>query len=131
MSALVIDTSSWISYFAGKSAQAVLVEEALADGRLHLPAIVAAELLSGRMKAAQRAQLEDLLSDLPLIGTDHPHWFRVGQLRSALARKGISVSTPDAHVAQCAIDLGATLVTEDSIFHKVAAHLGLRLYAGS
>ncbi|MEO6325552.1 MAG: PIN domain-containing protein [Thermoanaerobaculia bacterium] len=125
MSALVVDTSSWISYFAGRGSP--LVDDALADGRVHLPAVVAAELLSGKLNARERADLEDLLSDLPLCGTDLPHWFRVGGLRASLLPRGISVSTPDAHVAQCALDLGASLLTEDRVFGLIARHTKLSI----
>ena len=125
MSALVVDTSSWIAWLAGGGSS--LVDEALEEGRLHLPVIVAAELLSGRLDASERAELQDMLSDLPAVGTDPEHWFRVGKLRAELRARGLSVSTPDAHVAQCAIDMGGVLLTEDRVFDKIAAVVSLRL----
>lgn len=127
MSALVIDTSSWIDYFAGASRRGLLIEEALEEGRVYLSPIVAAELLSGRLTQERRHQLEDFLGDLPLIGTELDHWFRVGHLRQRLAGKGLSVSTPDAHVAQCALDLDSELLSEDAIFRRVARESRLRL----
>jgi tRNA(fMet)-specific endonuclease VapC len=129
VSALVVDTSSWISYFAGRGAAAI--DEALAEGRLFLPPIVAAELLSGRLPPKQRGDLEDLLASLPLCRADLRHWFRVGRLRHDLARKSLSVSTPDAHVAQCAIDLRGELLTEDRIFGLMAKHCALRVACGA
>ena len=125
MSALVVDTSSWVSYFAGRGTP--LIDDALAEGRVFLPAVVAAELLSGKLSAPDRSALEDLLSDLPLCGTDHRHWFRVGKLRASLFPRGISVSTPDAHVAQCTLDLKGTLLTEDRIFRLMSKHVALEL----
>ena len=125
MSALVVDTSSWIAWLAGGGSS--LVDEALEEGRLHLPVVVAAELLSGRLSDSERAELQDMLSDLPAVGVDPEHWFRVGKLRAGLRAKGLSVSTPDAHVAQCAIDTGGVLLTEDRVFGKVARVVPLRL----
>lgn len=125
MSALVIDTSSWVSYFAGRGSAAI--DEALAEARVYLPPVVAAELASGKLKAKDRAALEDLLADLPLCAADLAHWLRIGKLRAHLAAKGVSVSTPDAHVAQCALDLEAELLTEDLIFKHIAKHSALRL----
>ncbi len=126
VSALVVDTSSWISYFAGRGESEI--DEALVEARVYLPPLVAAELASGKMSAKQRESLEDLLADLPLASTDLMHWLRVGRLRAHLATKGVSVSTPDAHVAQCAIDLNAMLMTEDKIFAHIAKHEPLRLW---
>lgn len=125
MSALVVDTSSWIAWLAGGGSG--LVDEALDEGRLHLPVIVSAELLSGRLDDAERAELQDMLSDLPAVGTDPEHWFRVGKLRAELRSKGLSVSTPDAHVAQCTIDTGGVLLTEDRVFEKIAKVVPLPL----
>ena len=125
MSALVVDTSSWIAWLAGGGSP--LVDEALDEGRLHLPVVVAAELLSGRLDASERAELVDMLSDLPAVGTDVEHWLHVGRLRAELRAKGLSVSTPDAHVAQCALDTGGVLLTEDRVFEKIAKHVPLKL----
>ncbi len=136
MSVVVVDTSSWISYFAfeGKGAgkgQKVL-DEALQEGRVFLSPVVAAELMSGHLSKAKREQLADFLRDLPLCDAGLEHWLRVGLLRSRLARKGFTVSTPDAHVAQCVLDLGALdldayLLSEDKIFQRLARPCGLRV----
>jgi predicted nucleic acid-binding protein len=125
VSALVVDTSSWISYFAGRGSG--LIDEALTEGRVVLPAVVAAELLSGSLRARERARLEDFLSDLEVCPHDLSHWFRVGKFREELRRTGLSVSTPDAHVAQCALECDGLLLTEDSVFAKIARVKRLRL----
>ena len=125
MSALVVDTSSWIGYFAGRGDEGI--DDALAEGRVFLTPVVAAELLSGTLDRDQRADLEDLLSDLPLCGTHLAHWFRVGRLRASLRAKGVTVSTPAAHVAQCALDCHGELLSEDGVFRLIARHTSLRL----
>ena len=84
-------------------------------------------MLSGKLSARDRKDLEDLLTDLPLAGTDRAHWFRVGRLRAALIARGLSVSTPDAHVAQCALDLSGALLTEDKVFDRLRTHVALEL----
>ena len=129
MSALVVDTSSWVSYFAGRGSD--LVDEALAEGRVLLPPVVAAELLSGTLQPREQARLEDFLAHLELCPSDLSHWLRVGRLRAGLRRAGLSVSTPDAHVAQCTLDCHGSLLTEDLIFGKIASLGRLRLAAGS
>lgn len=125
MSALVVDTSSWVTYFANTGPS--VIDEALAEGRVYLSPIVAAELISGKMSARQRSELEAFLLDLPLCVHNLEHWIRVGKLRALLFSKGLSVSTPDAHVAQCAIDLNAPLLTEDQVFVKISQITHLRL----
>ncbi len=125
MSALVVDTSSWVTYLAGTTPS--VIDDALAEGRVYLPPIVVAELLSGKMTARQRGQLESFLLDLPLCDQSFEHWVRVGSLRATLFSKGLSISTPDAHIAQCAVDLNADLLSEDQIFFKVSQKTSLRV----
>ncbi len=125
MNAVVIDTSTWIELLARGATP--LQADALVRGLVHVPPLVAAEVLSGKLGAARRRELEGSFLELPWCGADEEHWFRVGRLRSSLREKGLTVSTPDAHVAQCALDLGAELWSEDHVFRHVARHTKLRL----
>ncbi len=126
MSALVIDTSSWIDYF-GTGRRADVIEDALEEGRVYLPPIVAAELASGVRGKRELEELESFMLDLPVCHTPLEHWFRVGALRAKLLTMGETMSTPDAHVAQCAVDLAGELLSADRVFTRIAAAVGLRL----
>jgi predicted nucleic acid-binding protein len=103
------------------------LEHAIAAATLVLPPLVIAEVLSGDLTLRQREVLGDLLQDYPLCDTLLEHWMDVGALRRTLRTKGVNVTLPDAHVAQCALDLDATLLTRDDIFLHIARHTPLRL----
>jgi tRNA(fMet)-specific endonuclease VapC len=124
---VIADTSAWIEFLAGRPATAL--EDALAQGAVHLPPIVVAELVSGARRPRDRLAIEELLRDIPLHETPLEHWIRVGELRLRLRAKGLGVSTPDAHVAQCALDRGAVLLSEDGVFARIARLTPLRLCA--
>jgi len=128
VSGLVADTSVWIDFLAGRPVPAL--EEGLAQGAVLLPPIVVAELISGARRERQRAAIIDLVEDLPVHGTPREHWIRVGDLRRRLAERGVSVSTPDAHVAQCAIDQDAILLSRDAVFRDISKATSLRLAQG-
>jgi len=128
VSGVVADTSAWIDFFAGRPAHAL--EDALAQGLVVLPPLVVAELVSGAHRARDRAAIARLVDDLPLHETSLAHWIRVGELRRRLRERGISVSTPDAHVAQCALDRDAVLLSTDAVFTRIARSAGLRLASG-
>jgi predicted nucleic acid-binding protein len=125
VSGVVADTSVWIDFLAGRSASAL--EDALADGIVILPPLVVAELVSGARRPRDRAAIVDLLGELTLHETPLDHWMRVGDLRRGLRGRGLSVSTPDAHVAQCALDRDAILLSRDAVFVRIAAISALRL----
>jgi len=128
VSAVVADTSVWIEFLAGRPTPEL--EAALSRGAVILPPVVVAELVSGARKAADRAAIVELVAYLPVHDTPVDHWVRVGELRRKLLDRGVTVSTPDAHVAQCALDRDAVLLTRDRIFTGVARVAGLRVAPG-
>ena len=73
--------------------------------------------------------MDDLIRDLELVETPRAHWVRVGELRRRLRGRGLSVSTPDAHVAQCALDVRGTLLSTDAVFRRIGRITELRLIA--
>jgi len=128
VSGVVADTSVWIEFFAGRAAPAL--EDALAHGLVVLPPLVVAELVSGARRKADRASIARLVEELPVHETPLDHWVRVGELRRALLDRGLSVSTPDAHVAQCALDRDALLLSRDGVFARIARSVNLKVGSG-
>jgi len=124
---VVVDTSAWIDFFAG--AELPALTDALARGVVVLPPIVIAELVSGARRPADRRAIAGLVLELTVHDTPPAHWVRVGMLRRELKDRGLSVSTPDAHVAQCAMDRSAPLLTKDQIFARMAEIVPLKLIA--
>jgi predicted nucleic acid-binding protein len=128
VSAVVVDTSIWIDFFRGAPLEPL--EDLLQDGRVLLAPVVMAELLSAPLSTSERRKLSDFLAELPLHPTPRAHWEGVGALRGRLGRRGLSVSTPDAHVAVCAIECGGAVWSADAIFMKMASICSLRTFAG-
>jgi predicted nucleic acid-binding protein len=124
-SELIVDASSWIDFFHGLDLPPL--EAALERGTVVLPPVVISELVSGARTPRDLALLTELLIDLPVHATPLEHWIRVGELRKFLRDRGLSVSTPDAHVAQCALDRGAWLLSGDRVFPSIATFAPLQL----
>ena len=125
MSGVVVDTSVWIDFLAGVPVPEL--EDALTRGIVVLAPVVVAELISGARRPRDRVAIADLLQELPLHDTPIDHWIRVGELRRHLGEHGVTVSTPDAHVAQCAIDRDALLLSRDTVFQRIARHSKLKV----
>jgi predicted nucleic acid-binding protein len=125
VSGVVADTSVWIDFLAGRPVP--LLDDALAQAAVVLPPIVVAELVSGARRAPDRRAIQALVQELPIHDTPLEHWIRVGALRRQARDRGLSVSTPDAHVAQCALDRDAVLLTRDAIFARLALVTPLRV----
>lgn len=102
--------------------------DAIANGAIVLPPLVIAELLSGENSVRDREFIGQLLQEFEMHATPLAHWFAVGELRRMLAAQGVNATIPDAHVAQCALDRDATLLSRDHIFVRIAKHTPLRLF---
>jgi predicted nucleic acid-binding protein len=126
---VVVDTSVWIDYFRGKGASEL--DELLREGLVILVPVVAAELLSAPLTRRERREVTELFLALPLQPTPLTHWCAVGELRAQLLKVGVRVSTPDAHVAQCALDAQAALWSRDSIFRTMARSVPLHLFSAA
>jgi predicted nucleic acid-binding protein len=122
---VIVDSSLWIDALGGETVAAI--EDAIADGAIVLPPLVIAELLSGDNSPRDREFIGQLLQEFEMHATPLAHWIAVGDLRRILAAQGVNVTIPDAHVAQCALDRDATLLSRDHIFTRMAAHTSLRL----
>jgi hypothetical protein len=122
---VVVDSSAWIDFFRGRESPAL--ESALAEGRVLVPPIVVAELISGARSRGDARRIRDVVLELEVIETPRDHWVRVGELRRDLRARGLVVSTPDAHVAQCALDVGGILLSGDAVFRRIARFKPLSL----
>lgn len=124
--AVIADSSVLIQRLNGRPIAEI--DDALQAGTLVLPPLVIAELITGASRQHDRHAIAELLQEAPMHWTDLAHWIRVGELRRDLLRHGVNVTTPDAHIAQCALDLHAILLSRDAIFMHVAKHTKLRFH---
>jgi predicted nucleic acid-binding protein len=123
--AVVLDSSVLIDQLSKGPLEAL--RQLLGDVPVFLPPLVLSEVLSGADDLASRGQIGELLQDVPVHETPLEHWIDLGTLLRNLSRHGLNVTLPDAHVAQCALDLNATLLTRDAVFGLIAEHVPLRL----
>ena len=122
---VIVDSSVWIAYLNGELIPEV--DRAASANAVVLAPLVVAEILSGDLSIDERFTFGELLQDFPMQDTPLAHWISLGELRRTLRRRGINVTLPDAHVAQCALDRGALLLTRDDIFSLIATHTALRV----
>jgi predicted nucleic acid-binding protein len=122
---IVADTSEWIEHLAGRPAP--VFEQCLESRSIIVPLVTVTELTSGARSREEFMVIEDLLEDLPLHEPTFHHFSRAGDLRRLMREKGVTISPPDALVAQCALDRDAPLLTRDAVFWKIAAHTKLRI----
>jgi predicted nucleic acid-binding protein len=100
------------------------------DIRVALPGIVFQEILSGIAQAEQvRRVRRSIHESFPiLLATEQDH-IAAAELVNVATARGLALSTPDALIAAQAIVRGATLLTTDVDFTRLAAFARLKLSA--
>jgi predicted nucleic acid-binding protein len=122
---IAADTSSWIAYVEGARGEDVeLLDRALADGQLVLPAPVLTELISD--PEIDQSLVEDLLQ-LPLLEPAGDFWVRAGRLRATVLARKRKARLADALIAQLCLDRGIKLITRDRDFQAFAEATDLDL----
>ena len=74
----------------------------------------------GPVSAQRRAAIESLLLKVEILSWDSEAAAAYGQARAALRKNGLTVENMDMLIAAHAASTGATLVTHDSIFSRIA-----------
>jgi predicted nucleic acid-binding protein len=114
------------------------LEEALAarlaallksEEQVAVPGIVLQELLSGiaDQKQGERV-LAGIRESFPVVLATEGDHLKAADLSKLAARRGVTLSTPDALIAAQAFNRRASLFTTDGDFPKRAVRAGLKLY---
>lgn len=123
---IAADTSSLVAYLSGESGDDVdRIDAAIASGELHLPPPVLSELLT----KSDQSQIDELLSEIPLMDLRPGCWERAGQSRRVLRQSGLKAALADALIAQCCIDADVALIARDRDYRHFERLCGLKLAA--
>lgn len=127
MSDTLIDTSAWVDFFRGEVAARKKVDPLLQEGRAAICGAVHAEVLSGAKDRALYDRLALLFDGLTYFETGDAAWQKVGELRFLLARQGTQAHLVDLLIAVTAMEHGASLLTRDRDFARIAKVLPVTL----
>ena len=121
---IALDSSSLIHYLAGSPGADVLaVDIALSESQACLPPVVLSELLS---EPRLRADVAEVLLQIPLLEIRPGFWERAGRLRAGVLAKGRKARLADTLIAQACLDSKVALITRDLDFrHYKTAGLEL------
>jgi len=113
---IAIDSSSLVHYLAGSPGADVLaVDTALSESQACLPPVVLTELLS---EPRLRADVAEVLLQIPLLELRPGFWERAGRLRAGVLAKGRKARLADTLIAQACLDSEVPLITRDLDFRR-------------
>jgi len=110
---LLLDTSVLIDTLRSRNRRRELLAQLVEDRhRLTTTALNIAEIYAG-IRSGEETQTSLFLSSLECHALDRETGKQAGLLKSAWAKRGKTISLPDAIVAAIAIQRGCTLVTDN------------------
>lgn len=114
----LLDTNIFIPALNGRPSIRARLNEAAAGGEVVTSVLVLAELLHGAQCSKRSADniraVEKELSRMRILPVTERISRRFADLKTALRQNGIAKSDVDLLIATTALDIGATLVTNDS-----------------
>ena len=125
---ILIDTSVWIEYFRGRSADlAGYVGQVARNREICVPKIVLAELLQGAKSEKELAVIGKFMDAFTILDQTDRTWFNAGKLSFELKKKGRNVSLADCYIAVIAQENDCAVLTLDQHFKDIGRHTGLTL----
>ncbi len=122
---VAIDTCVLVDFQSGVSnIQVVMLKEKIFSHEAYLPPIVLTEFSSN---PRLDKQYYHFLQNIPLLEIYDGYWYRSGETRKLLLKKGLKAKLGDVLIAQACIDNNVPLLTRDDDFRYYAKYCDLQL----
>jgi len=127
---ILVDTSVWIDFFAGRDQPQVAALERLilANEDLALCGIIVTEILQGISDDATYRRVRRYLTPLIMLPMSDTVFVEAANIYRKLRNKGITIrKSNDCIIAATALDHRCELLHNDRDFAPISEHLGLRV----
>jgi predicted nucleic acid-binding protein len=122
---VLVDTSVWIDFFAGRKGPHVPALEELIENEedLCLCGLILTEVLQGIRSDAAYAKTKAYLGDLIFLPMSRATFVRAAEMYRFLRKKGVTIRKPvDCMIAAVAMEYNVKLLHNDRDFGHIAAH---------
>jgi len=130
MMMVLIDTTVWIDFFAGRELSHVAVLERLIKNRedICICSIILTEVLQGIREKREFKKTKELFNTMILLPMPYSVFLYAAEAYRTLRRKGITITNSvDCMIASVAIENDILLLHNDRDFLPIEKHLGLKV----
>ena len=127
---VLVDTTVWVDFFAGRNLPQVGTLQALIenDEDLCLCGVILAEVLQGIRSDKDFARTKEYFGDLIFLPMDQATFQRAAEIYRTLRKKGVTIRKPvDCMIASVAIEYDIPLLHNDRDFDHIAGHCRLKV----
>ena len=127
---VLIDTTVWIDFFAGKQLPHVSILESLIKKRedICICGIILTEVLQGIREISEFRKTQELFHAIIFLPMPYSVFFGAAEIYRNLRSKGITIrNSVDCMIASVAIENDIMLLHNDRDFKPIEKHLGLKV----
>ena len=122
---ILADTTVWIEFFRTRSKTGDILESLIKEGAVWLCGIVLFEILQGVRTEEEKANVSEMLSDLPYVEMSQPLWQKASEISASLRKNGLNLPLSDILIAAVAIRNNFSVFTLDKHFEQIP---GVKIY---
>lgn len=129
-SLVLVDTSSWICFFARRGFYEIkrVISTLLEEDRLAIAGPILVELIQGTRTEKEKEAIKRYIKGLRWLQVTDNHWHKAADFAFDLRRKGITTSAIDTLIATLTIEYSCLLLHKDAHFELIAQHSSLKCY---
>ena len=127
---VLVDTTVWIDFFAGRSVPHVAALDALLrnDEDLCICGIILTEVLQGIRSDRDYRKTRDYFESLIVLPMRQATFVRAADVYRSLRKKGVTIRKPlDCMIASIAMEHDVPLLHNDRDFDQIAKHTKLKV----
>ena len=127
---VLIDTTVWIDFFAGRELPHVSALECLIKKRedICICGIILTEVLQGIREKSEFGKTKELFNAMIFLPMPYSVFLSAAEVYRTLRRKGITIrNSVDCMIASVAIENDIMLLHNDKDFLPIEKHLGLKV----
>jgi predicted nucleic acid-binding protein len=127
---VLIDTTVWIDFFAGRQLPHVVVLERLIKNRedICICGIILTEVLQGIQEKSEFRKTKELFNAMIFLPMPYAVFLGAAEIYRTLRRKGITIrNSVDCMIASVAIENDIVLLHNDGDFTPIEKHLSLKV----
>lgn len=125
---LIVDTTVWIDFFAGKQALHVKALESFIrkKAEICICGVILTEVLQGIHKESEYQKTKERFDSLIFLTMTYATFIKTAEIYRSLRRKGITIRKPiDFMIASVAVENDIQLLHNDRDFDPIEKHCGL------
>ena len=127
---ILVDTSVWIDFFAGKNTlQVKLLESFIQQSEdLCICGVILTEILQGIRDDKEYQKTDSLLSDLLFLPMERETFLLAAKIYRGLRSKGLTTrNSVDCMIAAVCIENDVEILHKDRDFEVIASHFDLKI----